>query len=158
MGMANYQQFQNGPLTAFRFLVEVDGRVVGAFSQFSGIRMQMQTIQARGGNDIRGVQEEIPVLTSYAPVTLSKGVLGTSDFLDWVFSAAASPETGPVNNRLRRTLNIIALDDAGKRCVTWSLKNAMPVGYELSPMDSTRSEVLTESVTFAIQGVARRIE
>ena len=33
----------------------------------------------------------------------------------------------------------------------------MPIGYELSPMDSSRSEVLTESVTFAIHGVERSI-
>ena len=41
--------------------------------------------------------------------------------------------------------------------MVWSLKDAMPIGYELSPMDSSRSEVLTESVTFTIQGVERNV-
>ena len=50
---------------------------------------------------------------------------------------------------------MIALDDAGNRGVIWTLKDAMPIGYELSPMDGSRSEVLTESVTFAIHGVDR---
>ena len=83
------------PLKAFRFLVEVDGDSVGAFSQFSGIRMEVQTIQARSGNDNRGVQEYVPVLTSFDPVTLTKGVFGDNAFLNWIFAAAASTHTGP---------------------------------------------------------------
>ena len=55
-----------------------------------------------------------------------------------------------------RTLNIVALDDRGNRGVTWSLKNAVPIGYELTPMDGGRSEVLSESLTFAIGGMERK--
>ena len=146
-----------GPLKAFRFLVEVDGDAVGAFTQFSGIRMEMQTIQARSGNDWRGVQEYVPVLTRYEPVTLTKGVLGSNEFLDWILAASASMVRGPSGKKLRRTINVIALDDAGNRGVIWSLKDAMPIRYELSPMDSSRSEVLTESVTFAIVGMERSV-
>ena len=145
------------PLKAFRFLVEVDGDSVGAFSQFSGIRMEVQTIQARSGSDIRGVQEYVPVLTSYDPVTLTKGVFGDNAFLDWIFAAAASTHTGPTGSRLRRTINVIALDDTGRRGVIWSLKDAIPIRYELSPMDSSRSEVLSESVTFSIEGMQRTV-
>ena len=78
------------PFQAFRFLVEVEnsGVVVAAFSQFSGVKMAVETIQARSGNDGRGVQEFVPVLTRFAPVTLTKGVIGDNDFLDWLFSAA----------------------------------------------------------------------
>ena len=72
------------PLVAFRFLVEVDGDVVGSFMQFSGIKMEVQTIQARGGNDIRGVQEYIPVLTTFEPVTLTRGVFANNKFMNWL--------------------------------------------------------------------------
>lgn len=145
------------PFKAFRFLVEMEnsGVVVGAFSQFSGVKMEVDTVQARSGNDNRGVQEYIPVLTRFTPVTLTKGVVGDNDFLDWLFSAAAGPETGPSSDGLRRTLNIVALDDKGNPGVTWSLKNALPIGYELMPMDGSRSEVLSESLTFAITGMER---
>lgn len=146
------------PFKAFRFLVEVEsgGAVVAAFSQFSGVKMEVQTVQARSGNDNRGVQEYVPVLTSFAPVTLTKGVVGDNDFLDWLFAAAAGPESGPNGVGLRRTLNVVALDDKGNRGVTWSLKNALPIGYELTPMDGGRSEVLSESLTFAITGMERK--
>ncbi|MCD7829672.1 MAG: phage tail protein [Clostridiales bacterium] len=150
----------NDPFQVFRFLVEVEnsGVVVAAFSQFSGIRMEVQTVQGRSGDDPRGVQSYVPVLTSFAPVTLTKGVIGDNDFLDWMFSAAAGAYDGPSDKSLRRTLNIVALDSQGRRGVTWTLHNALPIGYELAPMDGSRSEVLSESLTFAIEGMERKTE
>ena len=50
----------------------------------------------------------------------------------------------------------MALDARGERGVTWSLKNALPIGYSLTPMDGGRSEVLAESLTFAITGLERK--
>ncbi len=145
------------PFKAFRFLVEVEnkGAVVAAFSQFSGVKLEVETVQARSGDDSRGVQEYVPVFTRFTPVTLTKGVVGDNDFLDWLFSAVAGPESGPGGTDLRRTINVVALDEKGNRGVTWSLKNALPVGYELTPMDGGRSEVLSESLTFAITGLER---
>ena len=143
--------------SAFRFLVEIEnsGVTSAAFTQFSGVKVNVQTITARGGNDERGVMETIPVGTNFAPVTFRKGVIGDNELLDWLFSAAAPSGSGPSGLNLRRTINVVALDDHGNRGVTWSLKNAMPIAYELSPMDGSRSEVLTESMTFAINGVER---
>ena len=85
------------PIQAFRFLVRVGDseEISAAFSRFSGIQMQVETIQARDGSDARGVKEYTPVFTSFAPVTLSKGVVGDNEFLDWMLSACADVHTGP---------------------------------------------------------------
>lgn len=149
---------ENRPLGAFRFLIEMskDGTVVGAFTQFSGVKVQVDTIQARSGDDVRGVQEYIPALTRFEPVTLSKGVLGDNDFLKWLFSVAAGPNAGP-SKADYRSITVVALDDAGSRSVEWALKDAFPIGYELTPMDGGRSELLSETLTFAIHGVERKV-
>ncbi len=145
------------PLKAFRFLVEMDpvGQVA-AFTGFSGIQMELDTLQVRPGNDIRGVQEYVPARTRFAPVTLTKGVVGEDSFLDWLFAVAAGPSTGQSIRKPCRNLNVVALDDKGRRGVTWTLYNALPIRYELTPMDGGRSEVLSESITFAITGVERK--
>ena len=147
------------PFKTFRFLVEVEsgGAVVAAFSQFSGVRVTVETVEARPGNDPRGVKETIPALTTFAPVTLTKGVIGDNDFISWLFDSVAGTNRGIKGDNLYRTINVIALDDKGRRGVMWSLKKALPIGYELTPMDSARSEVLSESLTFAISGVERSI-
>jgi phage tail-like protein len=145
------------PYRAFRFLVEISGLAVGAFTRFSGIKMQVQTIQARAGNDGRGVQQYVPVLTSFAPVTLSKGVIGSNEFINWLSAAASVGHGNPGGSTLKRNIDIIALNEAGSEGVIWTLQNAMPIGYELSPMDSSSSEVLSESVTFSFEGMQRTI-
>ena len=148
------------PFGAFRFLVEVgdSGSVAAAFTQFSGVKLQVQTLQARTGEDSRGVQEFIPTFTSFAPVTLTKGVVRDNAFIDWLFAAAAGINGGPSGEKLRRTLSVIALDGTGERGVSWTLKDALPIGYELAPMDGGRSGVLSESLTFAITGMERKKE
>ena len=148
------------PIQAFRFLIRVgDGKEISAaFSRFSGIHMQVESFQFRSGDDSRGVKDYVPVFTSYAPVTLSKGVVGDNEFLEWMFAACADVHSGPTGNELRRTIDVVALDEKRVERATWTLQGAMPIGYQLSPMDSGRSEVLTESITFAITGVKRTFE
>lgn len=146
------------PFTAFRFLVEVEGpgkTVVAAFSQFSGIKMQTQAVQVRHGSETRGVADYIPTLTMFQNVTLTKGVIGDNEFFDWILSCAPGPAAAPTGVSQRRTINIVALDARGKRGVEWSLLNAMPVSYEVSPMDSKESSVMTESIEFVITGFKR---
>ncbi len=48
-----------------------------------------------------------------------------------------------------------ALDDTGKRAVTWILADAIPVGYELSPMDGSQNAILSEALEFSIAGFER---
>lgn len=153
--MANVHQ---DPFRSFRFLVELENgaAVVAAFSQFSGVKFEVDHVEARGGDDARGVMEAVSTLTRFNPVTLTKGVVGDEAFLDWLFSAAAGSEAGPRPGVGARTINVVALDDRGRRGIVWTLKEAYPIAYELAPMDSGSSAVLSESMTFAIRGVERR--
>ena len=141
------------PFRAFRFLVLVNGVYFAAFTQFSGIKMQVQTIKARGGNDDRGVLNYIPVLTSYEPVTLSNGVIGQNSFVGWLRTVTPVGLSGPKSGYTKMDLNVVALNENGKQGVIWTLYNAMPIAYSLAPMDSSRSEILMESVTFSIEGM-----
>lgn len=152
-----YPPREDDPLLNCSFVVECEGGVTAAFSQFSGIKVQVQTLANRYGDENRGVQDFIPVMTRYEPITLSKGVIGELDFLEWIEQSTAGYNDGPGGSNLRRTLHITAVDITGAKRITWELKNAFPIGYELAPMDALRSEVLTESITFQITGVRRTI-
>ena len=149
------------PFVAYRFLVKIEGEkdVKGAFTSFSGIKMSNQMVQARVGNEPRGVKDNYPGITEYQHVTLSKGVIGDNEFLNWLFGST-SPDllTGPQGNKAYRNLMIIALNDKGEEGIIWTLLNAIPAGYQLAPMDASRSEVLTEEIEFAISGVKRTVK
>ena len=153
--MANVYQ---DPFRSFRFLVELEhgAAVVAAFSQFSGVKFEVEQLEARSGDDFRGVPERVSTLTKFSPVTLTKGVVGDEAFLDWLFAAAAGIESGPQFGVSVRTINVVALDERGRRGIVWTLKDAFPIAYELAPMDGGSSAVLSESMTFSIRGVERR--
>lgn len=187
-----YYKKEERPFTAFRFLIEVDGEKdpVGAFTNFSGIKASTQIAKARTGNDIRGVKDNFPGITEYQHITLSKGVIGNTKFLDWLFhTTLPGAFTGPQGDltvlavlkeedeknkkdekdekkpekdeggtpirKVYRNIRVVALTDTMERGITWTLLNAIPVGYELQPMDANQSVVLSEQIEFAITGVIR---
>ena len=146
------------PLKSFRFLVEVEAngkRIVAAFTQFSGIRMKLDMVSVRTGADLRGVLDGVPALTRYEDVTLTKGVIGDNEFLDWILAATPSINEGPTGINLCRTISVVAINDEGKRAVTWTLPDVLPVAYELSAMDGSQSAVLSETITFTVGGFTR---
>lgn len=144
------------PLVSCRFFVEDDSSgVVAAFSQFSGIQMQVQTISNRYGDDSDGYLEYIPVVSSVAPITLSRGVIGDSDFMNWVIKCTAGLRKDDGFHDGRKDLVLVALNMRGERQMEWLLRNAFPVGYQLSPMGSDSNEILTESITIQVERVER---
>ena len=94
------------PIQAFRFLVRVGDseEISAAFSRFSGIQMQVETIQARDGSDARGVKEYTPVFTSFAPVTLRQ---------NWGYRPGSA--TWPIPQRPQHLWNF-CLKKSGKWC------------------------------------------
>ena len=63
-----------------------------------------------------GVKEYTPVFTSFAPVDPEQRVWwGTNEFLDWMLSASADVHTGPTGANLRRTIDVITLNEKGIR-------------------------------------------
>jgi phage tail-like protein len=150
--------FFDEPLKTFRFLVEVEGegnKIVAAFSRFSGVKMKVDTVMYRPGSEIRGVADGIPALTSFENVTLTKGVIGDNEFLEWIQAVAPGTTEAPTGKDISRTISVVALDDKGRRAVTWFLLDAIPVVYELGEMDSTNSAVLSETIEFSIGGFRR---
>jgi len=149
---------REAPFNAFRFLVYIDlsETVSGAFTGFSGAHMRTRMVKARTGDDPRGVQDNIPGITEYEPITLTKGVIGDSDFLNWMTNANFPRwDSSPLGMNKYRDLRIVALNDKGEKGAVWNVKNATPSGYQLKEMDASSSAVLTESIEFSITGIER---
>jgi len=148
------------PYTSFRFLVKMDNEVEAscAFTSFSGIKMDTQLVRARTGEDKRGVKENYPGITEFQNITLKKGVIEKNSFLTWIFDATFPNNTsGPKGDNMYKNLTIVSLTQDGKEGVRWELLQALPVSYELQPMDASQSGVLCETLEFAICGVEREM-
>lgn len=150
------------PFKAYKFLVEVENPggnvIVAAFSAFSGVRMKVDVMRGRVGTEARGVYGNTPGLTSFENVTLTKGVVGDNEFLDWILSVAASDVAPPTGQNMRRSITVVALTDQNKRGVEWKLINCLPVGYSTSQLNAGQSSLLTETIEFAIEGFKRTVK
>jgi phage tail-like protein len=152
------------PLAAFRYIIEIEkdgaAAVAAAFSSFSGVKMRVETMKVRTGAEERGVMDNYPVMTSFENVTFSRGVVGDFEFLDWILAVAPDASraaTGKSFSDKYRSISVSALNEAGKRAVTWTLVKALPVAYELGEMNGAQSAVLTENIEFAITGFHREV-
>lgn len=152
------------PFTAYNFLVYFSDatddkkKLQGAFTNFSGIRMSNQIAQLRCGEDIRGVKDNYPGITEFEHAKLTKGVIGDSDFLDWLFGATLPDNTeGPKGEKLYRDIHVCSLlEYSMEPGMEWVLLNAIPVGYELHPMDASQNAYLSEEIEIAFTGVERK--
>lgn len=150
------------PFRAFKFRVkmggigymDIGGSTVAAFSQCSGIKATNHVLRVRTGADVRGVQGIVPAIVEYSNVTLTRGVISSNSFLDWVLNCMPGYAVGPIM-ATRKTIDIVVLDEKGQESMTWTLHGAYPVSYELSGLDAADDGVLMESLEFAYVGLTR---
>jgi phage tail-like protein len=136
------------PLPKFHFQVSVDG-VSASFSEVSGLAMEAQVIEYRGGNSKVFSTVKMPGLKKVPDVTLKKGVAATnSPVFAWFQSASLA-------GVVRKDVTISLLDEAGGVTMSWTLSKAWPVKTS-ADLNATGNEVAIETLVLAHEGL--RIE
>jgi phage tail-like protein len=115
------------PYGAFNFQVELnDGTdssaVIGGFSDVSGIGTEMTLMEYRQGNDKENRVRKVPGLHKAADVTLKRGIMGTTNFWQWIADTRSSPST-------QRNVLITLNDEQGNPVLRWKLINARPLKW-----------------------------
>src|SRR4029079_15806221 len=77
------------PLGAYNFLVEFDGNeasnsALGGFSDLSGLGAEITLMEYRQGNDRENRVRKIPALSKSSDLTLKRGIMGLTNFWQWV--------------------------------------------------------------------------
>lgn len=138
------------PLTGLHFEVKWgDSQNTSSFSEVSGLTMEADAIEYRGGADVALTVRKIPGLRKFGNVTLKRGILpaetGTGLF-DWYNSIQA----GTVS---RRPVTVSLLNEERQPVMTWNIRDAWPVKVEGPALNATGNEIAIESVEFANEGV-----
>lgn len=123
----NMHTSREGPYAHFGFLVSTEdslgqggfGRVVGGFSEVTGLSMELDEVEYRESIDNLDHVRRFPGLHKFGVVTLKRGVIGDPDFLDWIGAMADDPAKP-------RRLRITILDQACNTVATFTLHNARP--------------------------------
>lgn len=109
------------PLTAFRFTVELDRQVVGAFTEckLPDVSWKPQNIEEGGLNTY---VHQLPGQRKPAKITFKRGLGVTNRLLDWYIEAMKG-------QMVPREVTVNLLDTHKNPAITWSIKDAFPMKW-----------------------------
>ncbi len=136
------------PLPALHFQVSWgDSNNTVNFSEVSGLTLESEPIEYRGGADITLTVSKIPGLRKYGNVTLKRGIVAKENgFWEWWNTI----QSGTVQ---RRTVTISLLNEEHKPVMSWEIQQAWPVKVEGPSLNATGNEIAVETLEFAHEGL-----
>lgn len=140
------------PLVAFKFGLEIEGKLSGFFTQVGGIGSETEVIAQKVVNSETGetIINQIPGRLSWTPVTLKRGVTSTMDIWAWRQQVVE----GKVDEA-RTNCSIVAYSQDNKEIARWNFENAWPSKVTGPEMDAGSTNYMIEDVTIVHEGVKR---
>jgi phage tail-like protein len=149
------------PLSAFYFTVSVgegrgDGgstlKVDASFSEISGLESSLTTEDIREGGQNEFVHR-LPTGSSQKNIVMKRGVVNQlSPMADWAAATIGSTLATPI---VTKTLVLKLLGPDHKPKLAWNIRRAWPVRWDWGTLNSTRNEILVETIEFAHGGISR---
>ncbi len=135
------------PYLSFRFLVEVQGLLVGGFSEVSGLQAETETeeIQEGGVNDH---VHKLPKITRHQNIILKRGMIDSETLWRW--------HNDVVNGKIeRKTVFIILMDNEGNEVWQWYFERAYPVKWTGPELRADNSTVAVEALELVHDGIKK---
>lgn len=135
-----------GQLPAYHFQVEWGGQRIGCM-EVSGLNITVDVIESNDGSSPVYSNSKMPGRLHYANIVLKRAIVkGDNDFFNWI-------NTIQLNTVERRDITISLLDENHSPIVTWRAKNAFPVKLTGPVLNSNDSNVATEELEIAHEGI-----
>jgi phage tail-like protein len=136
------------PYLSFRFIVEIEGLVVGGFTEVTGLEMEIEVESYREGG-VNAYVHQLPGAMRYpSPIVLRRGLTDAEAFWRWYRDAAL----GKVQ---RKNGSIVLQNDKGDEVWRWNFTDAYPVRWSGPQLRSASAEVATECVELAHRGITK---
>jgi phage tail-like protein len=134
------------PLRGFRYLVEIDGLVSGAFLRVKGLSREVRHESYREGG-VNEYEHKLLTQVTYPVVVFERG-LALDDLWKWALATADGDAT-------RRTIRVRLQDEEGVSAWGWQIENALPVKWSSSDLDANASQVVMETLELAHHGLRK---
>lgn len=138
------------PYLSFRFLVEIQGLIVGGFSEVTGIHVETEIEEIKEGG-VNNHVHKLPKTTKYPNIVLKRG-LTDSDVL-WKWQQLLV--NGKFEKFKRMDGFIILLDREGNEKWRWFFMDAYPVKWGGPDLKSDSSTLAVETLELAHNGIRK---
>ncbi|MBE9593547.1 MAG: phage tail protein [Proteobacteria bacterium] len=135
------------PYLSFRFLVEIQGLIVGGFSEVSGLQAETEIEEIREGG-VNDYVHKLPKITKYPNITLKRGITDSDVLWNW--------HQDVVNGIIKRKSGfIILLDGEGNEKWRWYFEDAYPVKWLGPDLKADSNTVAVETLELAHNGIKK---
>ncbi len=131
-------------LTAYRFMIEIDGLLAAGFSEASGLVSETETMDYREGG-LNQFVHQLPSQTKFVPIVLKRGMALSDELWQWYAAVSA----GQI---VRKSGSIILLNEHDEECRRWNFYDAYPTKWSGPELNAATSEVALEVVELAHNG------
>lgn len=139
---------RNDPYAAFNFLVEIEGLLVGGFSEVSGLQVESETQDYREGGQ-NGYLHRLPGPMRYPQnLTLKRGLTDIDTLWAW------QQDVGQGTIK-RRNGTIYMLSRLGIPTMWWDFLEAYPVKWVGPDFRADQNTLAFESVELAHRGLSK---
>lgn len=135
------------PYLGFNFLVEIEGLVVGGFSEVSGLESEIEVTEYREGG-LNRYQHSLPGPASYPHLVLTRGLTDIDTLWNWYDHVTR----GIIR---RKNGTIMLLDRRHIPVMWWEFRNAYPVKWSGPQLKADSSEVAVEQVELVHEGLRK---
>lgn len=129
----------------FRFWVELDGMLVGGFSEVTGLQTEVELEEYQEGG-VNGYVHRLPKAAKFTPIVLRRGMSSSSELWDWYAQVMA----GTV---VRKSGSIILQQISGEELCRWNFFDAYPVKWGGPDLNASQSDVAIETVELVHNGL-----
>lgn len=130
----------------YNFLVEISGVEAGAFSEVSGLGVEVQVIEYRDGSEPYRTPRKLPGMRKYSNITLKRGVVRGDSLHEWLKAV--------LNGRAdRREGSIILLNEEREEVMRWSFRRGWICKYEGPELAGNGNDVAIETLEICHEGL-----
>ena len=120
------------------FFLEIDGEIVAALSQVSGISAETEVIESKQGAS-KDKAVKLAGETNYSNVVLRRHLTADMTFSDWFDKTADGTAE-------KKDASILISDIEGETIARYNFSNAWPCKYDLSSYDAASNEPIIETL------------
>jgi phage tail-like protein len=139
---------EKDPYLSFRFVVEIDGIIVGGFSEVLGLQVEIDTEEYQEG----GVNDHVHHLlkaAKYPRLVLKRGITNSDVLWKWQKQIV----DGAITKETRKTINIVLLDTEKNERWGWRCIDAYPVKWAGPDLNATGNNIAIESLELVHAGI-----
>jgi phage tail-like protein len=135
------------PYASFNFIIEIDGVIVGGFSECGGLNTETDIIEYRNGDEDITVRK-IPGKAKYPNIILKRGFTDSRELWEW--------RKKVIEGRTeRKSGSIQLLDEARRPALKWQFREGWPAKWEGPALNAKNNDVAVENLEIAHEGLAQ---